>query len=517
MPNITQAQAIANLTTRFNQFLENAKKVNELPAQLVLNSDSKLHVMINGQSQYLTVQQILNAFISQTYKELVSVGSIVKVGTEVQFTDIVWKIAGVQSTKTVNIEVPLTDTGYVRGDIFVGNNLGEIERIEGIPSNTVALFEAVPYDAVYITQVLVTDSSVADPSDPNFGTDFLEKAYSSTQTHFGDTEINTLGLSEKRGGVIITGSVPKLGGFQRNSNNYVLGAPFFVHNRTTGVLELVNRNGSSNLQMIFPDEENLFLRKDHVAFFVEVVIDGVNYKKFVASSSYMPKASQTQSGGVKTTANEADPLVYTYQEVDALIEYSETNLQTQIDKKLTIYNNINADTTAPLNSHLNVIGNCEITSPAPIDGKGYYEVNVVNGIAIIDGVDYGVGSLVLKTWYDGEWKTDVYLNGVQVQELISEIPTPILFTTDASLYLDPTTNELRANTGLSTENFEYTSGLQEFTLVDEPTFVISLMLNLVAINNPLTDYSIDGKKLTILKPLEATDKINITYQFIITT
>lgn len=113
--------------------------------------------------------------------------------------------------------------------------------------------------------------------------------------------------------------------------------------------------------------------------------------------------------------------------------------------------------------------------------------------------------------------SDDLVNLGQVEEMISEIPTPILFTTDASLYLDPITNELRANTGLSTEKFEYASGVQEFTLVDEPSFVISLMLNLVAINNPLTDYSIDGKKLTILKPIEPTDKINITYQFIITT
>lgn len=194
-----------------------------------------------------------------------------------------------------------------------------------------------------------------------------------------------------------------------------------------------------------------------------------------------------------------------------------SNLTPFFDSKLTIYNNINSSTTAPLNSHLNVIADCEITSPTPVAGKGYYEVNVVNGNCTIDGVAYGAGSLVLKTWYDGEWKVDVYLNGVQVQELIDEIPTPIIFTTDLSLYIDPITKELRANTGLSTENFEYTSGLQEFTLVDEPSFVISLMLNLVAINNPFTDYSIDGKKLTILKPLEPTDKINITYQFIITT
>lgn len=80
--------------------------------------------------------------------------------------------------------------------------------------------------------------------------------------------------------------------------------------------------------------------------------------------------------------------------------------------KLTIYNNINTNTTAPLNSHLNIIGDCAITSPTPVAGKGYYEANVVNGIAVIDGVAYGSGSFITKSWLVASWVTNVIKKGV---------------------------------------------------------------------------------------------------------
>lgn len=84
------------------------------------------------------------------------------------------------------------------------------------------------------------------------------------------------------------------------------------------------------------------------------------------------------------------------------------DLTPDLKVRLSIYGNIYEDITAVINGHFNVIADCAITSPTPIDGKGYYQVHVVNGTATIDGVAYGAGSLVLKTWYDGEWKVDVY-------------------------------------------------------------------------------------------------------------
>lgn len=104
----------------------------------------------------------------------------------------------------------------------------------------------------------------------------------------------------------------------------------------------------------------------------------------------------------------------------------------------------------------------------------------------------------------------------QVEELISEIPTPILFTTDLSLYLDPITKELRGNIGQETENFTYTSGSQTFTLVNEPSNLIYLYVDKVPLINPLTEWSVSGNVLTILNTLSGGEKITINYQFIIT-
>ena len=91
-------------------------------------------------------------------------------------------------------------------------------------------------------------------------------------------------------------------------------------------------------------------------------------------------------------------------------------------------------------------------------------------------------------------------------------------TTDSSLYLDPTTKELRLNIGESNQYFNYVSGVKEFTLVNEPASITYISINGVLLSNPFADYTINAalKKITINADVQPNSDINVNYKFIIT-
>ena len=266
------AQAIANLTNKFNQFIANAKKVDELEPQPVLNSSSKFHVMLDGVSQYLTVQQILDAFIEKTFKELVSVGSISLDEEEITFTDIIWKIEDVSYTKTDQIDIPLALEGNIRNDIFVGNNMGQIERIAGIESDSIAITPQTPFNKVFITQVSVTDSTVEDPTPPNTGTLYVEKEERLAQKLTSNGIVGITGVSTKKSRLILAtpGTVSQLSGISKiNANTKHEGQLFAVENRQTVSTLLKNNDVSagSGTKFWFYDGKDLVLLSGQIAFF----------------------------------------------------------------------------------------------------------------------------------------------------------------------------------------------------------------------------------------------------------
>lgn len=111
-------------------------------------------------------------------------------------------------------------------------------------------------------------------------------------------------------------------------------------------------------------------------------------------------------------------------------------------------------------------------------------------------------------------------------------PIPLTISTDTipqkplrvddSLEYDALANELRSNVGQVTQNFKWTAGAQEFTLVDKPSHIVYIFAisatETKIITNFITQWNVDveNKKITILEPFTEPTTISINYQFIIT-
>lgn len=159
-------EKLASLTAMMNAISTNAKTIEELTAQNVIDPLSKIHVSKNGQSQSLKLQQILDVYEISATKELLSVGNITLSGNQLIFTDIVWKIGGIQFLKSQTVVIPFASSGFRREDIFVGDNSGNIVRIAGVENEVITITPILPSLAVFITKNIVTDSVVQAPTAP---------------------------------------------------------------------------------------------------------------------------------------------------------------------------------------------------------------------------------------------------------------------------------------------------------------------------------------------------------------
>ncbi|MBN8565231.1 MAG: hypothetical protein J0M25_00665 [Flavobacteriales bacterium] len=71
--------------------------------------------------------------------------------------------------------------------------------------------------------------------------------------------------------------------------------------------------------------------------------------------------------------------------------------------------------TASNNDRISVVDNCTITDPTPVEGKGY-EVKISQGIATIGEENFSSGYLVHRTYRNGEWFTQSYMNSYTILE-----------------------------------------------------------------------------------------------------
>lgn len=265
-------ERLAAITALINAISTNAKKIEELPIQEVLNTSSKIHVSKGGISESLEIQKIIDAFNIASYKELISVGSIEIVGQDITLTDIVWKIDGIHFTANFTDTTPLCTTGNNREDIFVGLPSGLIERISGVESDTVIYTPTTPIDAVFITKTLVTDSGVGVPSEPIIGTNYVEKETFSPFTYNNTGVVGSLSLN-KQSAIKITGTVSELGNIIKNNPQHYYPGQIFVllDNTTAGNIKLPHMytaGGSGSIAWFHPDAQDYYTVKDEVVLFV---------------------------------------------------------------------------------------------------------------------------------------------------------------------------------------------------------------------------------------------------------
>lgn len=178
-------QAVANLTTRLNQIVENARKIHELPWQTILKPGSKLQVSNpDNVSEFITVQQIVDASLSFRQNQLISIGTITVLGNDLTIpANATWVINNIDYSNLADIviNVPYSAEGNTRTDIIVADQSNNMYRVNGPETAGVSPAPNVPLNTVLVTTINVTDSTI-DDGPPVIGDDFLHKTGNESAT-----------------------------------------------------------------------------------------------------------------------------------------------------------------------------------------------------------------------------------------------------------------------------------------------------------------------------------------------
>jgi len=169
----SQEELLKECIERLNAIDLNAKKIDELPHQLVLQTLSKLHVSNQGTSEYLEVQQIVDAVTALTYDRIVSIGTIfLSVNTITIPANAQWVITNVNYSNVLPIALnsPFAANGLARKDIIVANKFNSMTLIRGTETAGITIRPNIPIDTVLVTEMDVTDSNIGNILPPNTST-----------------------------------------------------------------------------------------------------------------------------------------------------------------------------------------------------------------------------------------------------------------------------------------------------------------------------------------------------------
>jgi lysophospholipase L1-like esterase len=199
-------QAIANLTQRLNDITTSAKKIYELTWQNILNPASKIHVSNSeNQSEFITVQQILDAAISYKQNELIEATVSVDANDVTVDAGAKWIINNINHELVADFEetIPYAETGNTRNDILVGNESNLIIRVVGPETEGISPTPNTPLNTVLITTINVTDSTISDiPVVPD--TDLNTTDILNVSTVPGATTTDALNyLKDNAGGLLL--------------------------------------------------------------------------------------------------------------------------------------------------------------------------------------------------------------------------------------------------------------------------------------------------------------------------
>lgn len=166
-------EKLAKHALAINNITANAKTIPELPAQNVLNPSSVLHVSIGGISQRLSIQDIIDAIMQNSYDQILSISAMTLVGNNLSIpAGATWKInnAIYQTITTTVINIPYCATGLKRSDILVANTLGQIVKITGSENAGIIIRPTVPINCILITEINITDNSIDGITNPTVPT-----------------------------------------------------------------------------------------------------------------------------------------------------------------------------------------------------------------------------------------------------------------------------------------------------------------------------------------------------------
>lgn len=272
----TQSQVLEKLVELINLVNAtntNAKKIDELPLQEIIDPASRIHVSIDGISKRIDISQLISAVANGNYNQLLNIGEITVIGNVITVpSGAIWTYGNVNYTTTsdTSITVTLAATGMNRKDILVGNTSGNIvHELGDETAGAIVIRPNIPADSILITEFDVSDSNIGDPTPPIVGDQFVEKI------EFLDNFLSNSGsisipLQNKSTSFILTGSVTEVLGFEMIDNfltsDFYIGKELRIENQT-GSPFTFKHDGATNLPALFPLESDFIVNDKDILIF----------------------------------------------------------------------------------------------------------------------------------------------------------------------------------------------------------------------------------------------------------
>jgi len=309
-----------------------------------------------------------------------------------------WIIDTIDYTNPVDVVLnfPYATTGKSRLDMVALTTSNTFIRIPGIESDSNPVSEPLPDNMLLVGFVLVTDSSVGDPSSPIIGDPFVKKLESQDViVNYGATTvIEQINLTDDRSSISLTGSVTDVKSVQVSGEFIRMGKPHFFKNRTGHDVKIWHLAGAGNIKYFFPNGLDLIVKPNEVIEFNTNANDsayvrfervGINddiYQPDVLISSVPPtrvintftypangytalilKTVRTNPAEFETTIGVATD---DYKRVDLIYFKSDNTIEKIIgDESLTVAIRPDIPTNAVGISFINVFGSV-IETPTPI-------------------------------------------------------------------------------------------------------------------------------------------------------
>lgn len=273
--NLTQvSQKLAELSQKFQQMINLAKRIEELPSQESLVPSSRIHVSNGGVSQSLQLQKIIDAVSSLDYNRILSIGTIARDGNS--FTvpaNAIWKISGVEATNISPFEFELlpADAGSKRIDLLIVR-LSGFEVITGTPSTDIFFAPDIPNEAnsILVKEYKIEGNSIDEGNSPGIGNPFI---YKNQFNNIAANADHKFYLDQKSNYLIIDPAITEIKGIYLTENNDVesyTGKLGFFTNYLATAVPMRHLNAGAPIMFKFPKTNaDYLIQPGETLFFAE--------------------------------------------------------------------------------------------------------------------------------------------------------------------------------------------------------------------------------------------------------
>jgi len=267
-------ERLKTITEALNAIGTNAKKIDELPVQSILDPTSKIHVSKSGTSQSLSVQKIIDTIAEKNFSQLLEVGEITVSGLTISIpANAMWVYEGVnhQTVAVTEILETLCDTGFLRKDILVANQSNQIILMKGAESETIRIMPNIPIGTVLVTEIDVDDAVIGTPSTPILNGDYIPKIDKSHVLLQSSGVLDFYSFAKaKYNGIVLDGSYTSFGGvsYVANSSSLFHGRKLTIRNNQSTAVTLLHNSGLAAVKFMFPNLVDFVIKPKEVIEFI---------------------------------------------------------------------------------------------------------------------------------------------------------------------------------------------------------------------------------------------------------